>query len=227
MSRFTGGLLLAAACAQATYEWPAAYSRTHPQTAYAAAASLRQGCPFVGAPASALNRVWGQPSIRPRGDSAAAVWEYRLKDEVRLEVTVQADTVVVWDVSGMPTARHALRHFAWSMNQARTFPARVTGYLAERADVEPRTAFMVMRACPQPGLPVPALAASWGAPTAVVARGDTTLWIYGYGVEGQHETIAIIADTVRSYWTSLAGAPAASREADAKPAHTTDGPDGR
>ena len=215
MNRVAGGLLLLAACARSGFQWPAAYARTHPETAYAAAASLTQGCPFVGAPAGGLSQVWGRPAIRLRRDSTIADWDYELRDGVMLTIAVQADTVVTWDVAGTPTARHARAHFAWSLAQARNFPARVAEYLVQQPQVEPRTAFLLFRGCPQPGLPAAAVGASWGAPSAVVASSDTTLWIYGYGVEGQHETIAIVADTVRAYQASQGSAPAASRQAGA------------
>jgi hypothetical protein len=122
-----------------------------------------------------------------------------VEDGVALDVLVEGDTVLRWNVVGMPTPRLARPHFAWSQAQARGFPQRVIEYLAERPEVEARTAFLLFRGCPQPGTPAVALRASWGAPTEVVVRPDTTLWVYGFGVEGQHESIAIVPDTVKAY----------------------------
>jgi hypothetical protein len=175
------------------------FARTHPATADLAFMSLTQGCPVKGGPAPHLRKSFGKPDIIPARDSVSSRWRFELDEHSSLEVLVEADTIVSWDVVGRPSQRIAQDNYFWSISQAEGFPARVIDYLKTHPATPPRTAFLLFRACPQPGLAATALRASWGQPSEIVRGADTTSWIYGYGVEGQHEIILLVGDTVRAF----------------------------
>ena len=203
--RCLSALVIVAACSGPPYYWSDDYARTHPETADLVATSLTQGCPVEGAAAGHLRKSFGRPAIRYAGDSTSAVWRFRVDDASSLDVVVQGDTVVRWDVAGRPSSRIARANYAWSISQSEGFPRRLVEYLDANPDVGSRTAFLLLRGCPAPGLSGPALRASWGTPSEIKTAGDSTRWIYGFGGEGQHDIILLVSDTVRGFrsvgWT--------------------------
>jgi hypothetical protein len=191
-----------AVCGGPPYYSSDEYARTHPASADLVATSLTQGCPVEGAPAAHLRKTFGRPVIRyADADSSSALWRFRLDAAATLELMVQGDTVVRWDVRGQPSARIAQRNYSWSYAQSKGFPRRVVEFLHANPDIGARTAFLLFRGCPAPGLPEQALRASWGPPSEIQTSGDTTRWIYGFGVEGQHDIILLVSDTVRAFRT--------------------------
>jgi hypothetical protein len=196
---FRNNLILLAACAGPRYEWLPGYARTHPETADLAENSLAQGCPVVGAPAWPLRESFGRPSIRPGAESGSAVWRFELDRASSLEAVTRGDTVVRWDVVGRPTRGVAKAPQRWSLAMSDGFPGRVVQYLAAHPATPPRTAFLLFRGCPEPGLIAEAIRGSWGEPAEIRHTADTTRWIYGFGVEGQHEIITVVGDRVYAY----------------------------
>jgi hypothetical protein len=201
MRRSLNALVMLAACGGPPYYSSHEYARTHPATADLVATSLTQGCPVEGAPAEHLRKTFGPPVIRYAADSSSAMWRFGLDGASTLEVMVQGDTVVEWGVAGRPSPRIAQLNYSWSDSQAKGFPRRVIEYLSANPEVGSRTAFLLLRGCPAPGLSEQALQASWGTPSEIKSSGDTTRWIYGFGVEGQHDIIFLVSDTVRAFRT--------------------------
>lgn len=199
------GLILLVGCGGPPYYTSDAFADRHPGLGDMASMSLLQGCPVEGASASHLRKSYGTPVVTPVQDSASSEWRFRLDDRSSLDVLVHGDTVVRWDVSGRPSPRIAQRNYAWSQKLAKGFPDRAIEYLDAHPDLSPRTAFLILRACAVPGLSAQALRASWGMPSRLGTRGDTAHWIYGFGVEGQHDVILLVSDTVRAFrsveWT--------------------------
>jgi hypothetical protein len=162
--------------------------------------SLTQGCPVEGAPAGHLRRSLGDPEIRYAGDSVSSRWRFKLDDASSLHMTVQGDTIVKWDVVGRPSSRIAKRNYSWTIEQSEAFPRRLLEYLNAHPDIEPRKAFLLLRGCPALDVSREAIQASWGTPSEIVVTGrDTTRLIYGFGVEGQHDIILLVSDTVRAF----------------------------
>jgi hypothetical protein len=192
-------MLLAAACSGPPYFWSDEYAQTYPKTADLVASSLTQGCPVEGAPAGHLRKSLGRPKIHHAADSASSRWRFKLDDSSTLHMTVKNDTIVQWDVLGRPSSRIAQSNYSWSINQSKTFPRRLLEYLNAHPDIEPRHAFLLLRGCPALGVSREAIQASWGPPSRIEAGRDTTRLIYGFGVEGQHDIILLVSDTVRGF----------------------------
>ena len=163
------------------------------------ASSLTQGCPVEGAPAGHLRKSLGRPEIHYAADSASSRWRFKLDNASTLHVTVQGDTIVQWDVLGRPTSRIAKSNYSWSINQSENFPRRLLEYLNAHPEIEARDAFLLLRGCPALGVSRDAIQASWGTPSEIVTGRDTTRLIYGFGVEGQHDIILLVSDTVRGF----------------------------
>ncbi len=199
MQRFFNILLVLAACGGPPYFWSDEYARTHPESADLVASSLTQGCPVEGATAGHLRKSFGRPEIVPTAKTTFAQWRFKLDDSSTLELSVQGDTVVQWDVAGRPSSRIAQPNYSWSLAQSEGFPRRVIRYLRAHPNTSSRTAFLMLRGCAAPGLPGPLLQAAWGPPSKIESSGDTTRWIYGFGVEGQHEIIILVSDTMRAF----------------------------
>ena len=161
--------------------------------------SLTQGCPVEGAPAGHLRKSLGRPEIRRAADSSSSLWRFKLDDSSTLHMTVQSDTIVQWDVLGRPSSLIAQRNYSWSSDQSETFPRRLLEYLNAHPEIEPRIAFLLLRGCPALGASREAIQASWGTPSEIATGRDTTRLIYGFGVEGQHDIILLVSDTVRAF----------------------------
>jgi hypothetical protein len=199
MQRSFNLLIVLAACGGPPYYWSDELVRSHPATADLIFSSLTQGCPVEGAPAGHLRKSLGRPEIRYADDSASSRWRFKLDDASTLHMTVQGDTIVQWDVLGRPSSRIAQPNYSWSINQSETFPRRLLEYLDARPDIEPRDAFLLLRGCPALGVSREAIQASWGTPSKIMTGRDTTRLIYGFGVEGQHDIILLVSDTVRAF----------------------------
>jgi hypothetical protein len=181
------------------YESADEFARTHPATADLAFMSMTQGCPVEGASAPHLRKSFGAPHIIHTSDPGVSRWRFKLEERSSLEVLVSSDTIINWDIAGRPTKRIARDNYSWSISQAKGFPERAVKYLRNHPEVSSRSAFLMLRGCAAPGLSAEALRASWGLPSQIDSSADSAHWIYGYGVEGQHSTIMLVADTVRAY----------------------------
>jgi hypothetical protein len=191
-------LVLLAACAGPPYYVSDELMPGHP-AADLVASSLTQGCPVEGAPAKHLRKSLGRPAIRHAADSSSSVWSFKLGNASTLQMAVQGDTIVQWDVSGQPSSRIAQPNYSWSIAQSENFPQRLLQYLDAHPEIKPRMAFLLLRGCPALGASRAAIQASWGTPSRIEADRDTTRLIYGFGGEGQHDIILIVADTVRGF----------------------------
>jgi hypothetical protein len=181
------------------YESADEFARNHPAIADLAFMSMTQGCPIEGASAPHLRKSFGTPDMIPTGDSGSSRWRFKLDERSSLEILVNADTIISWDVAGRPSQRIAQGNYSWSISQAEGFPSRALEYLSTHPEVSSRTAFWMLRGCVAPGMPVEALRASWGNPSQMDSIADSVAWIYGYGVEGQHSIILLVADTIRAF----------------------------
>jgi hypothetical protein len=179
------------------------YVRTGSLPTFFAREAIDRRCPLVGLPAEAVRLSFGRPDLieplDPDSNGSSQRWVYDLaRPGPVISIIVHDDTVAAWSANSRAVWRKvpAPPGHEWPSTKA----SELNAFVERHPDTPDGIVYAMARGCPQPGMTLEMLQATWGMPPrtdSVGPIGSRRLrLIYVFGLEGQNYQLEFAGDSL-------------------------------